>query len=89
MNGVENVDEFVDIALLPMSPVRVAALDGENSDPADGLTLEQDLRARTLWGELAYRLAGAEGYRRVQESDERHVAPGPKPSASSSGASRP
>ncbi len=76
MTGVLNVGEFVDPALLPKGPVRVAALDGENSDPANGLTLEPGLRAKTLWGELAYRLAGAEGYRRVQESDERHVAPG-------------
>ena len=76
MNGVQNVEEFVDPSLLPKGPVRVAALDGENSDPADGLTLEPGLRAKTLWGELAYRLAGAEGYRRVQESDEKHVAPG-------------
>ncbi len=76
MKGVQGIEEFVDPALLPKGPVRVAALDGENSDPANGLTLEQGLRARTLWGELAYRLAGAEGYRRVQESDEKHVAPG-------------
>ena len=76
MTGVQGVEEFVDPALLPESPIRVAALDGENSDPADGLTLEPGLRAKTLWGELAYRLAGAEGYRRVQESDQRHVAPG-------------
>jgi hypothetical protein len=76
MKGVKNVEEFVDPALLPRGPVRVAALDGENSDPADGLTLEPGLRARTLWGELAYRLAGAEGYHRVEESDRRHVAPG-------------
>ena len=40
MNGVQGVEEFVDPALLPKGPVRVAALDGENSDPADGLTLE-------------------------------------------------
>ena len=76
MKGVEHIEEFVDPALLPRGPVRVAALDGENSDPANGLTLEPGLRARTLWGELAYRLAGAEGFRRVQESDEKHVAPG-------------
>ena len=73
---VEKIEEFVDPSLLPRGPVRVAALDGENSDPANGLTLEPGLRAKTLWGELAYRLAGAEGYRRVQESDERHIAPG-------------
>ena len=76
MSGVQQIEEFVDPALLPKGSVRVAALDGENSDPADGMTLEGSLRAKTLWGELAYRLAGAEGYRRVQESDQRHVAPG-------------
>lgn len=76
MKGVANVAEFVDPSLLPKSRVRIAALDGENADPADGLTLEGDLRAYSLWGELAYRLAGAEGYRRVQEGDRKHVAPG-------------
>src|SRR5215207_1831355 len=74
MPGVGNVAEFVDPALLPKGKVRVAALNGENSDPADGLTLEGDLRAFSLWGDLAYRLAGAEGYRRVQESDRKHIA---------------
>ncbi|MFI5458100.1 MAG: ATP-binding protein [Isosphaerales bacterium] len=76
MKRVKGVEEFVDPALLPKGPVRVAALDGENSDPADGLTLEPGLRAKTLWGELAYRLAGAEGDRRVQKGDEKHSAPG-------------
>ena len=38
MKGVEHIEEFVDPALLPRGPVRVAALDGENSDPANGLT---------------------------------------------------
>ncbi|MHB1424619.1 MAG: ATP-binding protein [Gemmataceae bacterium] len=76
MPGVENVGEFVDPALLPKGRVRLAALDGENSDPADGLTLEGDLRAFSLWGELAYRLAGREGYERVRQGDRNHVAPG-------------
>ncbi len=76
MPSVANISEFVEPSLLPKGKVRVAALDGENSDPANGLTLEGDLRAYSLWGELAYRLAGAEGYRRVQESDRKHSAPG-------------
>jgi|SRR5271157_1552407 len=76
MQGVDNVADFVDPTLLPRGKVRVAALDGENSDPANGLTLEAGLRCYSLWGELAYRLAGAEGYKRVEESDRRHVAPG-------------
>ncbi len=71
MQGVENVAEFVDPELLPKGKVRVAAIDGENSNPADGLTLEGDLRAYSLWGELAYRLARVEGYRRVQEADRK------------------
>jgi hypothetical protein len=76
MVGVENVEEFIDPSLLPKGKVRVAAIDGENSNPADGLTLEGNLRAYSLWGEMAYRLAGAEGYRRIQESDRKHIAPG-------------
>ena len=76
MAGVGNVAEFVDPALLPRGRVRVAALDGENSDPADGLTPGDGQRAYSLWGDLAYQLAGPEGYRRVENSDRKHVAPG-------------
>jgi hypothetical protein len=75
MQGVANVSEFIDPALLPTGPVRIAALDAESSDPADGLPLQGDLRAYTLWGEMAYQLAGAEGYRRIEESDRRRVPP--------------
>jgi hypothetical protein len=76
MKGVTNTSEFVDPKLLPKGHVRVAALDGENSDPANGLTLEEGLQARSLWGEMAYRLAGREGYERIRRSDETHTAPG-------------
>ena len=76
MKGVPNPGDFVSPDLIPTVPVRVAALDGENSDPANGLTLEGNLRAYSIWGELAYRLAGAGGYERVRESDRQHVAPG-------------
>lgn len=76
MEGVAHPDEFIDPSLLPKEPVRVAAFDGENADPAGGRTLEDGLRAHTPWGELAYALAGREGYERVRQSDERHVAPG-------------
>ncbi|MCL5271190.1 MAG: DUF499 domain-containing protein, partial [bacterium] len=76
MHGVANIKEFIDPALLPKGKVRLAALDGENTDPANGLTLEGNLRAHSIWGELAYRLAGAEGFERVRESDRIHTAPG-------------
>ena len=76
MEGVADPDEFVDLALLPNGPVRVAAFDGENADPASGRSLEHGLRAHTPWGKLAYALAGRDGYDRIRESDQRHVAPG-------------
>jgi predicted AAA+ superfamily ATPase len=75
MLGIENVSEFVDSTLPPVGKVRVAALDGENSDPADGLMLGDGVRASSLWGNLTYQLAGAEGYRRVENADKTHVAP--------------
>jgi hypothetical protein len=53
MKGVPDPGDFVSPALIPTVPVRVAALDGENSDPANGLTLEGNLRAYSIWGELA------------------------------------
>lgn len=76
VNGVSNISDFVDPAILPSGTVRIAALDGENADPANGLTLEPGLRAHSMWGEMAYRLAGRDGYERVRQSDERHIAPG-------------
>ena len=76
MNGVEDVGEFVDAALLPGGSVRIAAFDGENADPANGRAMGDDVLAHTPWGELAYALAGRAGYQRVQNSDREGVAPG-------------
>jgi hypothetical protein len=76
MQGVAEPERFVDPSILPVDRVRIAALDGENADPANGLTLEPGLLARSLWGEMAYRLAGREGFERVRASDEKHIAPG-------------
>lgn len=76
MNGVANAEEFVDPALLPTASVSVAAFDGENADPANGLRLEEGVLARSIWGELAYRLGGKAGFERVKPSDEKHVSPG-------------
>ncbi len=73
--GVGNIDEFISADLLPTQPIRVAAFDGENADPANGRRLG-GIRAFTPWGELAYQLGGDEGYRLVQRSDEEGVAPG-------------
>ena len=73
---VAGMDEFIDASLLPKGPVRLAAFDGENADPANGRTMGEGVRAHTPWGELAYALAGAAGYDRVRNSDTGGVAPG-------------
>ena len=76
MQGVANVPEFVDPALVPKGPVRIAVFDGENADPANGRAMGDGVLAFTPWGEMACALAGREGYERVRASDERRVAPG-------------
>ncbi len=76
LQRVLNVQEFVDPSLLPQSHVRIAAFDGENADPANGRRMEEGLLAYTPWGEIAYALAGEDGYARVRKSDESRIAPG-------------
>ena len=76
MEGVSDITEFVDPSILPQSLVRIAAFDGENADPANGRKMKEGLFAYTPWGEIAYALAGEDGYARVRKSDESRVAPG-------------
>ena len=76
LRDVPAAAEFVDPALLPSAPVRIAAFDGENADPANGRALEGDVLAHTPWGEIAHALGGKAGYERVRRSDEDRVAPG-------------
>lgn len=74
--GVDNIAEFIDPALVPRGRVRVAAFDGENADPVNGRWLADGVLAKTPWGEIAWSLAGREGYERVRSSDEQGIAPG-------------
>ncbi|MBL8783338.1 MAG: DUF499 domain-containing protein [Deltaproteobacteria bacterium] len=76
MDGIANVAEFLDPALVPTGRVRVAAFDGENADPVNGREVAPGVFAFTPWGELAFALAGPAGLARVRQSDEARVAPG-------------
>lgn len=76
MRGVTHYGEFIDPKLLPQADVRVAAFDGENADPANGRRMGDGVLAYTPWGEIAFALAGREGYERVRRSDEEGIAPG-------------
>lgn len=76
MAGVSGADEFLESALRPATPIRIAAFDGENADPANGRRLSETIRAYSPWGELAYALAGEAGYKLVEQSDKEGIAPG-------------
>jgi hypothetical protein len=56
MVGVGNVEEFVGPVVLPKGLTRVAAIEGEYSDPADSLTRGDGLLAHILSGGLEYQL---------------------------------
>ena len=76
MEGVSDKAEFIDPSLLPEGKVRVAVFDGENADPANGRDMGSGVFAQTPWGEIAYSLAGKDGYERIRKSDEAGIAPG-------------
>ncbi|MFZ5915521.1 MAG: ATP-binding protein [Chloroflexota bacterium] len=65
-------------ALLPRpGQIQVTGVVGSDLDPTTGLYHpEDDVRTYTLWGELAYQLAGASGYKLAEESDRHRAAPG-------------
>ena len=62
------ISEFVDASLLPGERVRLAIFDGQNADISSGHSIGDGIRARTPWGEIAYGLAGRDGYRRVDDN---------------------
>ncbi len=56
--------------------IRRAVLVGNKISPADIHTKKDGTKVRTLWGELAWQLGGAEGYALVKDADEKGVSPG-------------
>ena len=72
------LDALPEAAGLPQPQgVRVAVVDGQFFDPTNGKrSPEGDFSARTVWGWVAWALAGREGYDLVRAQDEARVAPG-------------
>jgi len=65
--------------LLNLPLVRRAVVDGTRLEPARVVVREQGnerFEIRTMWGELAWQLLGAEGYRMVAEADRAGTSPG-------------
>lgn len=63
---------------LPRPPkARVAVFDGQFYDATKGKEMPGTGQyARTMWGWIAWRLGGKEGYELLREQDEKRVAPG-------------
>ncbi|MGQ0742871.1 MAG: Swt1 family HEPN domain-containing protein, partial [Acidimicrobiales bacterium] len=72
--GVEAM--LAEAGLEPSPPATTAVLVGQMISP--GVTYEKGagVKVRTLWGELAWQLGGAEGYALVAEADATGTSPG-------------
>lgn len=73
MDGVPSILDRAGVLQLPAA--KVAVLDGIRLSPSQPRVVEGH-SLRTLWGELAWQLGGAEAYARVAESDASGTSPG-------------
>jgi len=72
--GVEAIVQ--EAGKMPALPVRRVVLVGNRMSPGNPVTKPDGTVVRTLWGELAWQLGGAEAYARVAADDERATSPG-------------
>lgn len=72
LQGVAPILDAAGITELPKA--KLIVLDGTRFSPSQP-KMHDGLAVHTLWGELAWQLNGAEGYRAVQASDENGTAP--------------
>ncbi|NEP85621.1 MAG: ATP-binding protein [Okeania sp. SIO2C2] len=74
---IQGLERFTDLNLIPNSPIQVAAVDGRDLDPENGI-FRQDagFTTYTLWGEIAYQIGGIAGYELLSGSDKKGISPG-------------
>jgi predicted AAA+ superfamily ATPase len=70
--GVPPILDAAGVSDLPRA--RVAVIDGINLSPSTPKE-HDDILARTLWGELAWQLGGADGYALLRAADEAATSP--------------
>ncbi|MXZ46491.1 MAG: ATP-binding protein [Chloroflexi bacterium] len=73
--GVDAVMAEAEAGELPVGVKRVVLV-GNKISPGSPVTKDDGTIVRTLWGELAWQLGGAEAYARVALDDERATNPG-------------
>ncbi len=74
---LDGLERFAELKLIPDRPTQVAAVDGKDLDPVNGVYhAESGITTYTLWGEIAYQIGGIEGYQLLRGSDEQKISPG-------------
>ncbi|MEA5574446.1 ATP-binding protein [Calothrix sp. UHCC 0171] len=75
--GISGLERFADLNLIPHTPIQVAAIACQDLDPVNGVYhADSGITTYTLWGEIAYQIAGVAGYSLLKGSDEQRVSPG-------------
>ncbi len=73
---IEGLERFAELNLIPERPVQVAAVDGRDLDPENGINYLNGITTKTLWGEIAYQIGGIQGYQLLAGSDRSGISPG-------------
>jgi hypothetical protein len=73
---IEGLERFAELSLISEHPVQVAAVDGRDLDPENGIHHENGIITKTLWGEIAYQIGGIQGYQLLAGSDRSGISPG-------------
>ncbi len=72
-NGAE-LHNYLPQSLSPFK-TRVAAIVGTNLNPLEGRK-EHNICIHTIWGDIAYQIAGANGYKEFEANDINRISPG-------------
>lgn len=72
--GIDAVLKEAEVTRLPR--VKPVVLVGTKISPGSPVTKKDGTVVRTLWGEIAWQLGGAEAYAKLKEDDERATSPG-------------
>jgi len=75
--NITQLERFTNLNLIPDYTTQVAAIDGRDLDPINGVYHEETgITTYTLWGEIAYQIGGVRGYDLLKGSDESGISPG-------------
>jgi len=69
-----DINTYLPSSLSPFK-AKVGTIVGTNLNPLEG-RYEDNICIRTIWGDIAYQLAGFEGYKKFEANDIKQISPG-------------